>query len=453
MKAKMAKPREVVFHILNEVDVRGAYVDLSLKAHLQKKNLTGRDRALVTEMCYGVVRYLLTLDWLIENVTGRKASKIDPKTKNILRLSIYQIAYLEKIPASAACYEGVELAKKFSHKGAAKFVNGVLRGFLRRKDEIKNPDREKDLLKHLSIRFSFPTWMVKRWLKRFGARNVEEMLISLNKPAPVTVRTNTFKVEREELKKVLKEEDMEVEEGFCTPEALIIKKAKPLSGLKSFNDGLFHVQSESSMLVSRLLDPQAGETILDSCSAPGGKATHIAQLMGGRGRVVCCDIYSHKVKIIEKNAKRLGINIIEPVIGDARNLPLKLKGKVDRALVDAPCSGLGVLKGKPDLKWKRKPADISELSRIQIKLLEEAASTLKPSGVLVYSVCTNELEETTEIFEYFMKKNPDFVYCDLTPYLPSQFREESTLVKGFLHIFPHKYNLDGFFLARWQKKG
>ncbi len=453
MKAKADKPREVAFHILYEVDVRGAYVDLSLKRHLQKHKLSGRDRALVSEICYGVVRYLLTLDWLIERVTGRKASKIDPKTRNILRLSFYQITYLEKIPASAACNEGVELAKKYSHKGAAKFVNGVIRGFIRQKDGIKYPDYDKDLLNYITIRYSFPSWMVKRWIEGLGPGNVEEMLASLNMPSTLTVRTNTLKINRRELIKVLGEESMEAEEGFCNPESIVIKKARPLSGSKSFREGFFQVQGESSMLVSRLLDPQPGEIILDSCSAPGGKSTHIAQLMGDKGRVICFDIYPHKIKIIEKNAKRMGINTIEPVLGDARNLPSSLKGNVDRALVDAPCSGLGVLRGKPDLKWKRRLADIRELPGTQIKVLEEAARALKPSGILVYSVCTNEPEETTEVFKCFMKRNPDFVPCDLNPCLPYQFREESTLSKGFLHILPYKYNLDGFFLARWQKKG
>ena len=448
-----ADARQAALFVLQEVETRGTFVDLALKAMLQKKKLSARDRALTTELCYGVIRYLLTLDWLIEIVTGRKASKIDPWTRNILRLSFYQAAYLEKIPASAACFEGVELAKKFSHKGAAKFVNGVLRGYLRKKDEITFPDIKENASKYLSLKYSFPMWMVKRWIELFGIEEGEKYISSLNKIAPLTIRTNTLKINRDELEKILRKEGVKVKKGFFLPESLALKNGKSLADLDSFKKGFFQVQSESSMLVSHLLDPQPGETILDSCSAPGGKTTHIAQLMNNSGQIFSCDIYPHKIKLVEKNAKRLGITIIEPVLSDGRRLPDDFKGIMDRALVDAPCSGLGVIRRKPDLKWKRKPADFQALSKIQLDLLQEAADTLKPSGVLVYSVCTNEPEETREVFHSFLKNNPEFHPCDLTPYLPEGLKDEPTAREGYIDLLPNRHVLDGFFIARWKKKG
>lgn len=449
--SKKADARQTALFVLQEAESKKTFIDLALKAALQKYELSVRDRALVSQLCCGVMRYLLTLDWLIEKITGRKASKIDPWTRNILRLSFYQLVYLEKIPASAVCFEGVELAKKFSHRGAAKFVNGVLRGYLRKKNEIAFPDIRENALEYLSLKYSFPIWMVKRWIELLGIEEGEKYISSLNMIAPLIIRTNTLKTNRDELEKILQKEGLIVKKGFL-PESLILKNGKSPADLGSFKKGFFQVQSESSMLVSHLLDPQPGETILDSCSAPGGKTTHLAQLMDNRGKIFGCDIYPHKLKLVGKNARRLGITIIEPLLSDSRRLPDDFKGLMNRALVDAPCSGLGVVRRKPDLKWKRKPEDFQVLSEIQLDLLQEAAKTLKPFGVLVYSVCTNEPEETRKVFNKFLKNNPEFSSCDLTPYLPEALKDISTAPEGFINLLPSRHNLDGFFIARWEKR-
>ncbi len=444
--------RRTALLILRDLDIGGTYVDLALKSYLQKGTLSHRDRALVTELCYGVVRYLLTLDWLVEQVSKRKVNDIDPWIRNILRMTLYQVAYLDKIPVPAACHEGVELAKEFSHQGGVKFVNGVLRGYLRQKDQLTLPDSEKSPHRHLSIKQSFPAWMVKRWSERWGASEAEEYMASLNNPAPLTVRVNTLKLSREDLRQILVEEGIVVEESLLLSESLVLKRVRDLTALNSFQKGLFQVQSESSMLSSRLVAPVEGETLLDSCSAPGGKSAHLAQLMMNRGKVISCDIYGHKVKLVEKNAHRLGISIIEPIEQDARRLPPHLLGKIDRALVDAPCSGLGVIRRKPDLKWKRKPSDFSSLAQIQLHLLKEAAKALKPSGILVYSVCTNEPEETNWVAKKFTAENTNFYPSDLTAFLPEKLREEGSAREGFLQLYPHRHHLDGFFLARWVKR-
>ncbi len=443
--------RRTALNILHELEQRGTYVDLALKKYLKQEKLALRDRALVTELCYGVVRYLLTLDWWIQQVSGRKASNLDSRLRNILRITLYQMAYLDKIPVPAAVHEGVELAKEFSHKGGVKFVNGVLRGYLRKKEHIKYPDFEKSPVHYLSLKHSFPAWMVERWCRGFGEKQAEIYMSSLNLPAPLTVRVNTLKINRQDLMKTLQQEGVTAQESFYVPEALIIKKGKDLSVLDAFKKGMFQFQSESSMLASILVDPAPGETLLDSCSAPGGKSTHLAQLMKNQGKIISCDIYGHKVKLVEINAQRLGIKIIEPLQQDAQILPDSLWGTVDRALVDAPCSGLGVIRRKPDLKWRRKPSDIASLAKVQLKLLQAAAEALKPSGVLVYSVCTNEPEETFEVFKKFSAENKNFAAADLTPYLPEPLAAEGSAPKGFLQLYPHEHELDGFFLARWQK--
>ncbi|RQD77818.1 MAG: 16S rRNA (cytosine(967)-C(5))-methyltransferase RsmB [Candidatus Syntrophonatronum acetioxidans] len=447
--SKDIKAREVALNVLHEVDVKGAYLDLSLKRQLLKSNLGERDRALVTEICYGVIRYLLTLDWYMEKTAGRKISKIDPMARNILRLSLYQLIYLKKIPAAAACYEGVEIAKKTGHKGQVKFVNGLLRGFLRKKGEAKFPAKEENPLKHLSIKYSYPSWMVERWASRFGLKECEEILECNNQRALLNVRVNTLKIRRDKLIEILEIEGIEAQEGFL-PESLILKGVKSLSKLDSFKKGLFQVQSQSSMLVSRILDPQPGEIIMDSCSAPGGKASHLAQLMDNKGRIVCRDIYPHKVRLIKKNARRLGINILEPEVGDSRKISASSQDTFHRILVDAPCSGLGIIRRKPDLKWKRKLDDIRELSRLQKELLREASRFLKPGGILLYSVCTNEAEETEEVFQEFCQGNKNFAPSDFSNILPEGLKVDGG-GKGFLNLFPHRHGLDGFFIARWIK--
>lgn len=443
--------RRTALMILHDLELRGTYVDLALKNFLQREGLSLRDRSLVTELCYGVVRYILLLDWWIEKVSERKADDIDPWVRNILRITLYQISFLDKIPVPAACHEGVELAKEFSHKGGVKFVNGVLRGYLRKKDRLSLPDSEKFPYSYLSLKYSFPLWMVKRWILGFGTKQAEEYMASLNFPAPLTFRVNTLKTNRQGLREALQREGVIAEESLLLSEALVLKKSKDLSALDSYQKGLFQVQSESSMLASLLVDPIPGETLLDSCSAPGGKSTHLAQLMKDRGKIISCDIHSHKIKLIEKNANRLGVSIIEPLLQGAQKLPARLTGKIDRALVDAPCSGLGVIRRKPDLKWKRKPSDFASLAELQLKLLEEAARVLKPSGVLVYSVCTNEPEETYQVAEKFTAQNTNFSPTDLTPLLPERLKGEGSARKGILQLYPHRHHLDGFFLARWQK--
>ncbi len=443
--------RRTALLILYDIELRGTFVDLALKSYLQKGGLSLRDRALVTELCYGVVRYTLTLDWWLEQVSGRKVADLDPWVRNILRATLYQIAYLDKIPVPAAIHEGVELAKEFTHKGGVKFVNGVLRGYLREKGRIKLPDPEKYPHLYLSLKYSFPQWMVKRWSLEWGAKQAEEYMASLNIPAPLTLRVNTLKTKRQELKEALRREGVAAEESLLLSDALVLKKGQDLSKLDAFRKGLFQVQSESSMLASLLVNPMPGDTLLDSCSAPGGKSTHLAQLMKDQGKIISCDIHGHKVKLVEKNAKRLGISIIQPLAQDAQKLSVHLSGKIDRALVDAPCSGLGVIRRKPDLKWKRKLSDFASLAELQLKLLEEAARALKSSGVLVYSVCTNEPEETYQVAEKFTAENADFIPTDLTPFLPERLKGEGSAPKGILQLYPHKHNLDGFFLARWQK--
>lgn len=449
---KAGRAREVALRVLHQVDTGGAFVDLALKKGLQSTQMSPRDRALAAEISYGATRYLLYLDWVIQEIARRPGDRVDPWSRNILRLTLYQLLYLDRVPGPAACHAGVELAKKYAPRGGDKFVNGVLRNFLRQQGSLVLPDRSRGPVKYLSLRYSFPQWMVSRWVQALGEGEAELLLASLNRVAPLEVRANTLKNDRAELKEVLGEGGVGAEEGRYAPQALSLKARVPLASLEAFKQGLFHIQGQSSMLASLLLAPRPGETILDSCSGPGGKASHLGELMENRGRVLCCDLHSHRLELVRKNGVRLGLHNLEMLPGDARDLPRELVGKVDRALVDAPCSGLGVVARKPDLKWKRGPGDIKGLPVLQGELLQEAARLLRPGGTLVYSVCTLEEEETGEVCRKFTRENPGFSCSSLVPYLPGDLAREPGASGGALYIYPHRHRLDGFFLARWEKK-
>ncbi len=449
MVKKEISAREVALEIICRVHESKSYANLLLPKVLDRSSLSKRDKAFVTELTYGTLRRQGTLDWLLAQFSSRDLSKIPPKALDILRLGCYQLIFLTKVPARAACFESVELAKKFFHSGMAAFVNGLLRTVNRKKKELPWPDYEEDPLSFISIRFSHPMWLVKIWVENFGLEETRKLCEANNRRPRIGVRTNTLKISRDDLLKTLLDQGLKVKKSSFTSEGLVMQEPRDVSALPPFKEGLFFVQDEGSMVVSYVVSPQEGEVILDSCAAPGGKTTHLAQIMRDKGRIIAVDTSRSRLNLIEENVKRLGINMVEMVRGDATELDSILTEQVDKVLVDAPCSGLGVLARRPDARWQKAPEQIERLSILQSKLLDSAAPFVKKGGVLVYSVCTITHQEGIEVIEGFLQSHPEFILDDAVPHLPASLRCEEPY--KWVQLLPHKHGTDGLFIARMLK--
>lgn len=446
------KAREAALAVLYEVNEKGAYSNIALNRQLESGNLQGIDRAFVTELVYGVLKWRLTIDRTIQNFSNIKLKKISPWILNILRLGVYQLLYMSKIPESAACNESVKLASKHGHNASRGFVNAVLRNIARNRDDLKLTESIGDRVQYLSVKYSHPEWMVGKFMELFGDEFTESLLEADNEVPDFTVRANALKTAAAQLKEILASEGVEAIPGRYAGEALILKNPSSVSKLKAFREGLFQVQDESSMLVARVLDPRPGEFVIDACSAPGGKATHIAQLMQNRGTVLARDIFEHKLKLIEDAAVRLGIDIIRTEIYDASIPDGANAGKADRVLLDAPCTGLGILRRKPDIRWSRDIGDGKAITELQLRMINAVASSLKPGGIMVYSTCTVLPEENGGLVRSFLKENIEFELDDITPYLPPELTRYAE-DRGMLQLYPNRDGVDGFFIARLRKRG
>lgn len=445
-------PREVALKIIYEINEKGAYSNISVNKYLEGYTLKDVDRGFITELVYGTVKWRLALDFIIEQFSSVKLKKISPWVLNILRLGVFQLLYMDKVPESAACNESVNLSKKYGHSAASRYVNAVLRNIARNRQNITYPDREKEYIRFLSVKHSHPEWMVKAWVERFGKEFAESLLAANNAIPEFTVRTNTLKATREQLLESFLAEGIEAGPGKHVAEAVVIKNPAAITRLDSFKKGYFQVQDESSMLVGKVLDPKPGELVMDVCGAPGGKSTHIAQLMGDKGTVIARDVHEHKIKMIHDAAKRLGIESIKTEIFDASVLDEVYVQKADRVLVDAPCTGLGIIRRKPDIKWAREIGDKKEITALQAKILEASSKYVKPGGTLVYSTCTIEREENEGIVESFLGKNDDFCPVDISSLLPEGLKKPSA-AGGTLQLFPSVDGIDGFFMAKMRKRG
>ena len=358
--------------------------------------------------------------------------------------------YLDKIPTSAVINEAVKIAKKRKFQGLSGFVNGVLRQIDREKANLKYPDPQASLTQSLSIQYALPEWMIEMWLEVYSKEEVQAIGEALNKRAEVCGRWNPIKGTREELMAILKAEGVQVEPGHLLEEAVYVKKVERLQNLGSFKVGAWTVQDESAMLVAHVMQPQKGDMILDMCSAPGGKSMHMAGMMHNEGKIVACDVHPHKLELIEKNAKRLGISIIEPTLQDGMVLNEAFVGKFDKVLLDAPCSGLGIMKRKPDIRHNKTRADLEEIVRIQKALVSNAVKYLKPEGRLVYSTCTISYEEN-EKMAHEIAKQTGLELEELVDTIPKCLKE-SLKEKGMIQILPQMADTDGFFIASFRKR-
>lgn len=445
--------RDLALKVLYSVNEEEAYSNIELNKVLVKYDPVKLDRAFITELVYGILRFRGTLDWVLGQYMSRPLDKISPWIREILRLGVYQLMYMDKVPPSAAVNESVNLAKKYGHQGVVKFVNGVLRNISRNLENITFPEISKDPIGHMAAKYSHPRWMVERWIAEFGVDNTEAICIANNSNPPNTVRTNTLKTSRDDLARVLNNEDIATE--FCkyAPEGLNIRGFKSIGTIPEFSQGLFQVQDESSMLPAHALSPQPGSLVIDACSAPGGKTTHLAQLMENRGKIIAADIHRHKMDLIRENAERLGIDIIETLLTDARQLQEKFSEQADYILLDAPCSGLGVLRRRPEIRWRKKPEIITELQQLNRDLLAKVAKCLKPGGRMVYSTCTITAEENQQVVEEFVQNNPDYQFGDILNFLPHDLPGcNDRKGMGYIQLLPQVDGMDGFFIATLEKK-
>ncbi|WP_082676527.1 16S rRNA (cytosine(967)-C(5))-methyltransferase RsmB [Shouchella shacheensis] len=446
----MSKPtvREVALDALLKVEKNQAYSHLLLNDTLKKSGLDRRDAGLLTELVYGTIARRLTLDFYLQPFL-KKPRKLDAWVRVLLHLSVYQMVYLDRVPDRAVVHEAVTIAKKRGHQGISGFVNGVLRQVQRK--GLPNIEEIADPLEAASIQTSHPRWLLASWKEQYGLETAIAMASANNVPPDVTLRVNTSKADVREVIEGLGNEGIEVRRGSVAKEALVVEKGNVFK-TNAFAEGLFTAQDESSMLVAGVLAPQPGMRVLDACAAPGGKTTHLAELMNGEGNVQAYDLHKHKVKLINEQVERLGLANVTAQALDARKLSEEEISPADRVLVDAPCSGFGVIRRKPDMKWTKSEADVRAIASIQLEILKSASTTVKSGGLLVYSTCTVDKTENEQIVRTFLGNHPEFqVDPTMKQRLPETVQEKGRFNDYGLTILPHDFATDGFFITCMRK--
>ncbi len=437
--------RDAALSILLAVDKNQAYSNLLLNETIKRHKIEAKDRALLTELTYGTLQHKMTLDYYLEPFIR---GSIDHWVRWLLRISLYQMQYLTRIPAHAAVNEAVEIAKRRGHRGIASTVNGILRSVLRQGvpsiNDIENP------IERLAIETSHPIWLVQRFVNNYGLELATGMLHENNVPPIQTVRVNTTKVTVEQAVAELEEEGLTAKQSDVIPECLHVTNGQP-ARTNAFKEGHITIQDESSMIPANVLKPSPGMRVLDMCAAPGGKTTHLAEIMKNEGSILATDLHPHKLDLIDHNTERLGLDIIETAPIDGRKAPEFLQAEsYDAILVDAPCSGLGVMRRKPDIKYTKREEDLENLQTIQLALLDAATKVLKIKGKLVYSTCTVDKQENEGTVNAFLAAHPEMEAIQLES-LPTKLAEKQA--NGMLQVFPQDFGSDGFFVAAFLKKG
>lgn len=429
------KAREIALKTLYKIDKEQAYSNIVLNDEIKqnRNKINDKDIGLISEIVYGVTTWKLTIDEIIKKYSKIRLKKISPWILNILRMGTYQIIFLDKIPKSAAVNESVNLAKRYGHASSSNFTNAILRKI--EKEDYEEFFQIKDDVERISKTNSMPVWIIEELMKNNTIEEVEEICKNLNLRPEIIIRINKLKTTKEEIMRKLEDANIEYRKIPDMEDFLVLNKIKNIENLELFKEGFFTVQDASAGLTAIVLNPQENEEILDACSAPGGKTTYIAELMHNKGKIEAWDIYEHRTKLVEKNAKRLGINIIQTDVKNSAEYEEKYKEKFDRILLDVPCMGIGVINRKPDIKWQRKKEDIEEIGQLQSKILENCSKYLKRGGYLVYSTCSILKEENEDVVNDFIKNNSYF-----------------EIVKNdIFNIKPDK-GKDGFFICKIHKK-
>ena len=407
------------------------------------------DRAFIQQLLFGVYRWQSRIDWALEQCAHAPLKKLSFQTLSILRLGAFQLLFLDRVPPSAAVNESVKLAKSGPAPWTGGLINGTLRTLSRIKATLTFPAPE-DLPGYLTITQSHPLWLVDYWLKTLGSNETKALCDTDNQIPPLNLRVNTLKISREDLLDRLKRQVGQVEPTLFSPVGLrVVQPQAPLHASELYREGLFQIQDEASQLIAYLLDPHPGERVLDLCAGFGGKTTHLAQVMKNQGTILGVDFSSRKTRELSRNARRLGLRNIRVQTGDFLQEYFFKKNQpaFDRILVDAPCSGWGVIRRHPDLKWRIRLEDSERLAEQQIKFLQKATEYLKPKGTLVYSTCTLCPEENEGVIEWFLAGHPEFFLDSVAPYLPGPAKGLAD-PRGFYYAWPHRHGTDGFFAAR-----
>jgi len=440
-KAQIPTAREIALKILYELEVKDAFANETIQLFCKNYHLSNLDRRFVSELVNGTTKMRRKLDYVLSFFLEKEINKLTPWIRNILRLGVYQIDFMDRVPDSAAVNEAVNLAKKFGHRGTVTLVNAVLRNYLRDKSRVCFPSWEENKVENIALFYSFPSWMVENWLNMFGEEEAIRLCQAFNERPKLCCRMNSVKVDHQSLEEKFTERKIKFKEGRFLEIFYYLESKVDLNRFLPLQEGLVYLQDESAGFPVILLDPQPGETILDLCSAPGGKTTFIAELLKGKGKILAVDKSWDKIELLKKNCRRLGIDWVNCICGDAYNFQCK---PVDRVLVDAPCSGLGVLRRNSDSRWRKQKEDLLRLQKLQLQILFNAANLVKKGGVLVYSTCTITPEENDQVIELFLEKRKDFKPVDASLYVESQLVDAS----GFVRTFPHIHKMDGSFAAR-----
>ncbi|NLO89310.1 MAG: 16S rRNA (cytosine(967)-C(5))-methyltransferase RsmB [Clostridia bacterium] len=453
MNLKYHNPRKIALDIIIKVIEKGAYANIEIFKSYRKHRYSELDKRFILEIAYGTIKRWNTLDWVLEKFVTKPLDKLQPEVRNILRMGAYQLLYMDRVPPSAACNESVELAKKFGSKGTIKFVNAVLRNISRKYRSIKDldfPSLSQDPVRHVSLKYSHPEWLVRRWIERYVINGTIEICSYNNKAPEHSIRVNTYLTTVEDFKNLLEREGINFKAGKYCREVLIIEKGFGKLENKEELKKFYIPQSEASALIGCMAEPASGSRVLDACAAPGIKATHLAQLMGNKGEIVALDIHKHRVDLIKGNCWRLDITCIEPRLMDARTAKDHFKEGFDLVLVDAPCSGTGVLNRRADARWRKSPDEIEKMVNLQREILKGVIPLLKSGSPLVYSTCSLEPEENQMQVDWILDNFPELRQQVLKGFVP----DENLLWGDKADMFqslPHIHRLDGFFSVRFVK--
>ena len=442
----MKTARQIALDVLCRIEEDGAYSAIAFDKAAQAADLKAQDTAFAAALVYGVLERRITLDWRLNPYLKKGVRSLDCAVRNALRIGVYELCYMESVPDHAAVNEAVSLVRYAKKASAAGLVNAVLRGFLRDDKPLKLPDRKKQFDRHVSVKYGIPEWLVRQWRTQYGAAEAEKIADSTLSRPPLYARVNTLKATADELIAALCADDVQAQKHPWLENCLLLSNTGSIDALKAYRDGLFYIQDLSSQLCAYTLGARPGDTVLDICAAPGSKSFTAAQYMENRGKIFSFDLYEHKCRLIEQGAKRLGISVIKADIRDGetdtRDLPM-----ADRILCDVPCSGLGIVRRKPEIRF-RSEESVDALPELQYRILCNAARFLKPGGILIYSTCTTNKKENEAVVKRFLKENNWAAPLHFTP-----LSDTIDIIENFMAVLlPHRTGSDGFFFAALTRK-
>ncbi|MDD2494675.1 MAG: 16S rRNA (cytosine(967)-C(5))-methyltransferase RsmB [Tissierellia bacterium] len=438
--------RNIAIDSLKKVLKDNAYSNIVINNDI--KRIENKYEALYRKSVLGVIENIIYIDWIINQISKTKTNKMETEVLFTLRLAVYQLIFLENSYENIVVNESVQHIKEKVNDRASKFVNAILRNIIRNKEKIDTDLNKLPNVDYLSVKYSYPKWLVRKWISQFGKENIEEVLKTNNLQSFFEIRVNTLKTSRDELISILNNKGFKTFKSQLVDKCLIIENPREIDKTEEYKNGLFSIQSESSMLAGQVLNPRKNSFIIDLCAAPGGKSLNTAEMLEGSGNIISRDIYKNKMSLINKEIKRLNLTNIKTEVFDATVLDEKLVGKADYCIVDVPCTGLGIIMRKPEIKYNKNEEEIKSIIEIQQKILQNASKYLKSGGELVYSTCTTNKEENINVIKKFLENNENYIVVDITKETKNKF---NTSKYGYIEIYPHMHNMDGFFIAKLKR--